>query len=95
MLWKSPAALCPILGNIGWDREIVVPMTVEYRNGVQSSTISYSNMVIPEGITNKGNGKRQSRRCTQTQTPQGLEIMSGNAGWMDVLFKDAQSQKGI
>ena len=30
---------------------IVVPMTVEYRNGVQSSTISYSNMVIPEGIT--------------------------------------------
>ena len=31
---------------------------------------------------------------TQTQTPQGLEIMSGNAGWM-VLFKDAQSQKGI
>ena len=26
-------------------------MTVEYRNGVQSSTISYSNMVIPEGIT--------------------------------------------
>ena len=27
-------------------------MTVEYRNGVQSSTISYSNMVIPEGITN-------------------------------------------
>ena len=36
-----------------------MPMTVEYRNGVQSSTISYSNMVIPEGITNdvtqKGN----------------------------------------
>ena len=30
-----------------------MPMTVEYRNGVQSSTISYSNMVIPEGITNK------------------------------------------
>ena len=29
-----------------------MPMTVEYRNGVQSSTISYSNMVIPEGITN-------------------------------------------
>ena len=28
-------------------------MTVEHRNGVQSSTISYSNMVIPEGITNK------------------------------------------
>ena len=28
-----------------------MPMTVEYRNGVQSSTISYSNMVIPEGIT--------------------------------------------
>ena len=27
-------------------REVVVPMTVEYRNGVQSSTISYS------GITN-------------------------------------------
>ena len=26
-------------------------MTVEYRNGVQSSTISYSNMIIPEGIT--------------------------------------------
>ena len=56
-------------------------MTVEYRNGVQSILI--------------GNGKRQSRRYTQTQTPQGLEIMSGNAGWMDVLFKDAQSQKGI
>ena len=31
-----------------------MPMTVEYRNGVQSSTISYSNMVIPEGITNEG-----------------------------------------
>ena len=30
-----------------------MPMTVGYRNGVQSSTISYSNMVIPEGITNK------------------------------------------
>ena len=29
-----------------------MPMTVEYRNGVHSSTISYSNMVIPEGITN-------------------------------------------
>ena len=28
-----------------------MPMTVEYRNGVQSSTISYSIMVIPEGIT--------------------------------------------
>ena len=28
-----------------------MPMTVEYRNGVQSSTIPYSNMVIPEGIT--------------------------------------------
>ena len=27
-----------------------MPMTVEYRNGVQSSTISYSNM---EGLTNK------------------------------------------
>ena len=31
-----------------------MPMTVEYRNGVQSRTISYSYMVIPEGITNKG-----------------------------------------
>ena len=30
-----------------------MPMTVEYKNGVQSSTISYSNMVIPEGIINK------------------------------------------
>ena len=29
-----------------------MPMIVEYRNGVQSSTISYSNMVIREGITN-------------------------------------------
>ena len=50
MLWKTPAALCPMISKyreiVG--REIVVPMTVEYRNGVQSSTISYSNMVIPE-----------------------------------------------
>ena len=30
-----------------------MPMTVEIRNGVQSSTISYSNMVIPEEITKK------------------------------------------
>ena len=30
-----------------------MPMTVEYRNGVQSSTISYSNMVVPEGKANK------------------------------------------
>ena len=48
MLWKTPAALCPMISKY---REIVVPMTVEYRNGVQSSTISYSNMVIPEAIT--------------------------------------------
>ena len=27
--------------------------TIEYRNGIQSSTISYSNVVIPDGITNK------------------------------------------
>ena len=27
-----------------------MPMTVEYRNGVQSCTISYSNMVIPSVI---------------------------------------------
>ena len=30
-----------------------MPMTVECRYGVQSSTISYSDMVIPEGITSK------------------------------------------
>ena len=45
------------------NREIVGPRnssaderkrrTVEYRNGVLSSTNSYSNVVIPEGITNK------------------------------------------
>ena len=32
-----------------WDREIVVPAK---ENGVQSSTIFYSNAVIPDGITN-------------------------------------------
>ena len=38
-------------------------MTVEYRNGVQSRTISYSNMVIPEGITNKQGGVASFKRA--------------------------------
>ena len=62
-----------IPGNGGtgkWlDREIVVPMTVEYRNGVQSSTISYSNMVIPEGITNNYHLPNVTTRSSRSSGP--------------------------
>ena len=51
MLWKTPAALCPMISKY---REIVGPGNSSADDSrVQKRRISYSNMVIPEGITNK------------------------------------------
>ena len=57
MLWESPAARCPkqkyreidLVGPRNSSADERKRRRVEYRNGVQSSTISYSNLVIPEG----------------------------------------------